>query len=186
MDLTWVIWTGLEVCATEGTGTICLLMWWLCLSFTVLGLASPLQKFKVCKEDCACISKYYLKGSLLIWWEITLRLLLWFVFINSEPGVLVPLPGWRTKEQKRGMQATRRWWAGSKGSMQAGQEEPCKEAMWGVCWGYRQLVTQECKMSKTKIWVCLTQLSLPTSGNTVVLEHGREQGKLEGSTLLLS
>lgn len=71
------------------------------LSFTVLRVPSSLQKSGVCKEDCACISKYYLKDSLLIWWEITLRLLLWFVFINSEPGAPVPLPGWRRKEQKR-------------------------------------------------------------------------------------
>lgn len=112
--LAWVIWTGLEASASEGTGTTHLLMWWLCLSSPVLVLPNPLQKVEVCKEDCGCISKYYLKDSLFIWWEITLRLLLWFIFINSEPGAP------RAEEV---MQATRQWWAGSKSSTQAAWEE---------------------------------------------------------------
>lgn len=101
VDLAWVIWTGPELSASEGTGTTHLLMWWLFLSSPLLGLPSSHQKFEVCKEDCGCISKYYLKDSLLVWWEFTLRLLLWFVLINSEPEDPRLLLGWSRREQKR-------------------------------------------------------------------------------------
>lgn len=100
VDLAYVIWTGLEVCATEGIGTICLLVWWLCHS---LCLDSPVlsKSLRFVKKIVPVTQNIILKYYLLFWWEITLRLMLWFVFINSEPGASVPLPGWRRKEQKR-------------------------------------------------------------------------------------
>lgn len=158
VDLAWVIWTGWKVSASEGTGTTHLLMWWLCLSFPVLGLPSSLQKVEVCKEDCGRISKYYLKDSLLIWWEITLRLLLCFVFINSELGAPVPLPDLTRKEQKRSCWPQGNDGLAVKAARRQDKRSSAKKPHNGVGWGYGQLVAQDCKMSKTKI--CLTQLPL--------------------------